>query len=84
MSKKLEVSYEGKIFIVEFKDVKPRKTQVFDNERNEYFRMAKKLLRVKSKELGFSESGYLFNKSGLKDEFITHQYFRTIWNKINN
>lgn len=84
MSKKIEINYEGKIFIVEFKDVKPRKTQVFDNERNEYFRMAKKLLRVKSKELELSKNGYLYNKSGLKNEFITHQYFRTIWNKINN
>ena len=84
MSKKIEVSYEGKIFIVEFKDIEPRKTQVFDNEKNEYFRMAKKLLRIKSKELGLSKSGYLYNKSGLKGEFITHRYFRTIWNEVNN
>lgn len=83
MSKKIEVSYEGKIFIVKFKDVKPRKTQVFDNESNEYFRMARKLLRVKSKELGLSKTGHLYNKSGLKKEIITNHYFRTIWNKIN-
>lgn len=84
MSEKIEVSYEGKIFIVKFRDIEPRKTWVFDNEGNEYFRMARKLLRVKSKELGLSESGHLYNKSGLKKEIITNHYFRTIWNEINN
>lgn len=84
MVDEIEISYEGKVFIVKFKDVKPKKTWVFDNEGNEYFKMAKKLLRVKSKELELSKNGHLYNKSGLKDEFITHQYFRTIWNKINN
>lgn len=84
MSEKIEVSYEGKIFVIKFKDVEPRKTQVFDNEGNEYFRMARKLLRVKSKELNLSERGHLYNKSGLKKEIITNHYFRTIWNEINN
>lgn len=78
----LEVIFEGKKYKIVRKKTKPQYTKVFDEEKNEYFRSAKKLLRgeVKKYNIENSKDGYLYNRSGKKKELITHEYFRRVKN----
>lgn len=81
MEKEIKVYYNDINYIIKFKESKPKKTTILDLNGKKYFRIARKLLRIKTKELNLSNDGYLYNKAG--NEYITHEYFRKVYNFIN-
>ncbi|MCQ8213484.1 hypothetical protein NON08_13335 [Cetobacterium somerae] len=82
--KVIKVKFEDKNYEIYFKDILPKKTIVLDEKGNEYFGIARKLLRIKALEInypGVDEEGTIYNKS---KELITNSYFRKIYKMINN
>lgn len=80
----IKVRFENKNYEIYFKDISPKKTIVLDEEGNEYFGIARKLLREKALQInypGIDERGTIYNKS---KELITNSYFRKIYKLINS
>lgn len=80
----IKVKFEDKNYEIYFKDIPPKKTIVLDENDNEYFGSARKLLRIKALEInypGIDERGTIYNKS---TELITNSYFKKIYKMINN